>query len=69
MDTRIYLVYEDTVARLIEAANPAQALRHCAEQRFSIAPAKTKEIAFHMGRGVKVEVAGETVTSTEGAAA
>lgn len=58
MTTRIYRVADGDTVRLIEAANPAQAIRHCATQRYHIAPARAHDVAYLMGRGVKVETAG-----------
>lgn len=56
--TRIYRIADGDNVRLVEAANPAQALRHCALQRYTIAPAKATDVAYLMGKGVQVERAG-----------
>ena len=57
MTTRIYRVADGDAVRLVEATNPAQALRHCALQRYTIAPAKATDVAYLMGKGIKVEQA------------
>lgn len=56
--TRIYRVADGDIVRLIEAANPAQAIRHCASQRYSIKPASASDVAYLMGKGTHVETAG-----------
>ena len=56
--TRIYRVADGDNIRLIEATNPAQAIRHCASQRYSIKPASATDVAYLMGKGTKVETAG-----------
>ena len=57
MNTRIYRVADGDNVRLIEATNPAQALRHCATQRYLIGVAKATDVAYLMGKGVRVEQA------------
>ena len=54
-DTRIYRVADGDDVRLIEAANPAQALRFCAAARYQIEVARPKDVAYLMSKGVKVE--------------
>lgn len=62
MKTRLYEVTldgEDT--RLVNAASAAQAIRHCAVDRFRVSVAKTIDVAVLMSKGTVVEnVAGET---------
>ena len=58
MTTRIYRVADGDVIRLVEAINPAQAIRHCASQRYRIGVAKATDVAYLMGKGVQVEQAG-----------
>lgn len=57
MQTRIYAVTSriDGKARLIEAINPAQAMRHVAHDLFEVAPANARTVANLMGQGVRVE--------------
>lgn len=57
MTTRIYRVADGDIVRLIEAANPAQALRHCATQRYHVGVAKATDVAYLMSKGVRVEQA------------
>lgn len=57
MTTRIYRVADGDVVRLVEAINPAQAIRHCASQRYRIGVAKATDVAYLMGKGVRVEQA------------
>lgn len=58
MNTRIYLVRDRATdaVRLVEAANPAQAIRHAALQAYHVKPAKAIDVAYHMGKGAKVEI-------------
>lgn len=57
---RIYVVScVDETDRLVQATSVAQAIRHCARQRYSAAPAKPVEIAKMMTAGAKLETAGE----------
>lgn len=55
METRIYQVTDGETIRLIEAANPSQAVRHCAAQRYSVQVAKTKDVCTLMANGVVLE--------------
>lgn len=56
--TRLYKVDQDTGDKyLIEAATPAQALRHVTSGMFKVAPASAKDVALLMDQGVKVETA------------
>jgi len=57
MTTRIYRVADGDVVRLVEAINPAQAIRHCASQRYRIGVAKATDVAYLIGKGVQVEQA------------
>ncbi len=59
MTTRIYVVH-DTRAnpskpRLVRAVNRAQALRHVAEDAFSIDVASQNSLVFLLGNGIEVE--------------
>ena len=59
MADRLYIVTEPNHApRLIEAANPAQAIRHCAK-KFAVRVAKASDVALLMSEGAKVEKTGE----------
>jgi hypothetical protein len=55
--TRIYAITGPgtTAPRLVEAASPAQALRHVARGTFRVAVAGSLEVARMMGHGVTVE--------------
>ena len=55
MSTRIYRVDDAGTIRLIEAANPAQAIRHCASQRYHVSVANARDVAYLMGKGTQVE--------------
>lgn len=57
MQTRIYAVTSkiDGKARLVEAANPAQAMRHVAHDLFEVAPANARTVATLMGQGITLE--------------
>lgn len=61
MQTRLYIVVDkdDTKskARLIEASNAAQAVRHVVSARYDASVAKSKEVAELMANGTKVEKA------------
>jgi hypothetical protein len=56
MRTRIYRVRERQTGavHMLEATNPAQALRFMAEDRWEITPASAKDVAQHMATGGKV---------------
>lgn len=57
---RVYRVEcVDEPERLVQASSIAQAIRHCAGQRYKATPAKPLEIAKLMTSGTKLEVAGE----------
>lgn len=60
-ETRLYEVNDTKAAttRLIEATNPAQAMRHIAASRFTVEVPNTLRVAELMQAGVKVEKAGE----------
>jgi hypothetical protein len=64
MSKRIYLVTESASdkARLVEAATPAQALRHVARNVYAVKPANTYEVASLVSRGVALETTDEPVT-------
>ncbi len=53
----IYVVTDtvNTATRLIEAPNPAQALRHVTCQQFAVKAATAALVAKLMGTGVKLE--------------
>lgn len=61
MQTRIYVVNckleGHTTPRLVEAATASQAIRHCVGDAFNAQAATAKDIAEHMGNGLKVEKA------------
>jgi hypothetical protein len=60
MQTRIYAVANGAgPTRLVEATSTAQALRHVAEQTFTVAIAKPKDVAALMAQGVALETAGD----------
>ena len=56
-NTRIYSVRDGDAVRLIEATSASAAVRHCAIDRYHVAVAKAKDIAYQMAKGVKVELA------------
>lgn len=58
--TRLYVVQEEgrVPDRLIEAANPSQAIRHCVYGRFTADAASAQDVARLMAAGVTVEKAG-----------
>ena len=62
MSTRIYAVRNKDVfnvgVRLVEAATQAQALRHVAQNDYSIDIPNTKEVAELVSSGVRVESSG-----------
>lgn len=59
MDTRIYVVRNSAgAARLVQAPNPAQALRHVTKQEFTVRAATAIEVANLMSAGAKLELAG-----------
>lgn len=60
MRTRIYIVSETGLesgekTRLVESSSAGRAMRHVAKTLFSIKPASAKQVAEHVGKGVKVE--------------
>lgn len=59
--SRIYLVKDKATGqeRLVLGLHASQALRHVAEASFSVAVAKTTDVARLMVGGAKVETAGE----------
>lgn len=59
-DTRIYRVTDRStqVPRLVEASNPAAAIRHVAKLRYAVDVPSAKEVAALMSSGYRVEVAG-----------
>lgn len=58
--TRTYLVKpQDGQPRLVEATNPAQALRHVAKDAFTVKVAGGLDVAKAMEAGAKLEQAGE----------
>ena len=62
MSTRIYAVRNKDVlnvgVRLVEAATQAQALRHVAQNDYSVDIPNTKEVAELVSSGVRVESSG-----------
>ena len=59
MQTRLYRVTDGETIRLIEAANPAQAIRFCAAQRYTVEVAKAKDVCTLMAKGIVLEQAQE----------
>jgi hypothetical protein len=60
MNTRIYLVSQDVGNKyLVDAATPAQALRHVAAGMFDVKVATPHDVARLVADGVAVESAGE----------
>ena len=61
METRLYAVINNTngAVRLIEAANPAQALSHVSKSEYSVSVAKPKDIAGYIIGGAVLEKAGK----------
>ncbi len=58
MTTRIYIVSQDVGNKfLIDAATPAQALRHVTAGMFDVKAASPKDVARLVADGVKVEAA------------
>lgn len=57
---RLYVVScTDEPTRLVQAGSTiAQAIRHCASQRYKATPAKPQDVAKLMTAGGKLEVAG-----------
>ena len=53
----IYVVTDtaNTATRLIEAPNPAQALRHVTSQQFAVKAATASLVAKLMGTGIQLE--------------
>ena len=58
MATRIYIVKTRNEVHLVEAANPSQAIRHVTTAGVTCEAASSKDVAEHMSKGVKLEVAG-----------
>lgn len=54
----LYIVRHGETERLIEASTASVAIRHAAKKIIIARPAKSKDVAALMGRGVQVEVAG-----------
>jgi hypothetical protein len=56
-EARIYIVKDrlNQSTRLVRANNPAQALRHVATDQFTVAPAKTNDLALLLGTSIQVE--------------
>jgi hypothetical protein len=57
--SRLYVVthVESGAKRLVEAANPSQAMRHVAGKTFDVKAAKPQDVAAVMAGGVTVEQA------------
>ena len=63
MSTRLYIVSQDTGQKfIVDAATPAQALRHVTAFMFDVKAASTKDVARLVADGVAVETAGEATT-------
>lgn len=61
MSNRIYLVThknENVPSRLVRAGNPSQALRHVAQDEFSVEVATQDQLVLLVGSGRPVETAG-----------
>ncbi len=58
--TRLYTVKNGDKARLVEAANPAQAVRHVAADTFTCSVTGALEAVQLRDQGVAVEKAGKT---------
>ena len=57
----------NSTTRLVDAPNPAQALRHVTSQQFAVKAASAAMVAKLMGAGVKLETTQpETETQPEG---
>jgi hypothetical protein len=56
-EARVYIVRDrlNQSTRLIRANNPAQALRHVANDQFTVAPAKTNDLVALLGSSIEVE--------------
>jgi hypothetical protein len=64
----LYIVTDssNSATRLVEAANPAQALRHVTAKQFAVASASAAAVAKLMSAGIKLETtATETTTETQ----
>lgn len=67
--TRIYVVLQRGTTdvdghRLVEATSAAQAIRHCVQNKYEAKAASPRDVAAHMGRGVRIERATTTETVT-----
>lgn len=59
-NTRLYVVSSELGTKyLVDAATPAQALRHVTAGMFEVKPASPKDVARLVADGVQVETAGE----------
>lgn len=66
MKTRIYAVTDAKgFVRMIEAANPSQAMRHVAEDTFRVSIAAALDVAQYMRHGRSVEFATEPAGDPE----
>ena len=70
MNTRIYVITEKATGakRLIEAGNPAQAIRFVANGSYECTPASARAVAEAMAAGAKLEVAKSEPEAVEPAA-
>ena len=57
--TRIYLVTTPNGTHLVEAANPATAIKHVTRTGVTCEAASSKDVAAAMSQGLKLEVEGE----------
>lgn len=58
-DTRYYIIAVDgKVTNLVEAQNPAQAIKHVTRGKYTATPATTKDVAtLLVDKGMKIEKA------------
>lgn len=54
-EVRLYAVHDGKATRLVQAANPSQALRHVAKTAYSVAIPSQIELVALIQSGVKVE--------------
>lgn len=61
MQKRLYQVTHRVTGnpRLVEAINPAQAMRHVANSLFDVKAATARDVANLMGMGIKLEQTGD----------
>lgn len=68
-EARVYIVKDrlNASTRLVHAQNPAQALRFVANNQFSVAAAKPKDLVGLLGTAIKVEYASDAAAADEAA--